>query len=146
MLRMWGTPPVPHSVQSRLCACRELRHFVLHFQIPHQVIAQKNQSVRKAMTDDPNLRLQRAAIATRDDLRSVIMPGLDRLAQRATHPETVALIQQLRNVTWKHADCLRLAMKNRTPAAKVRQKRAVENLPCWTRQVSVPALTNNSNE
>ena len=83
------------------------------------------------MSDDLNLRLQAAAIAARDDLRSVILPGLDQLARRATHPETRQLIQTLHDVAWKHADRLRIAMKDRAPANRARRTRAEENLPCW---------------
>ncbi len=81
------------------------------------------------MNGEESLRLTRAAIAARDDLRSVILPGLDRLAKRATQPETRALIETLHGAAWKHLDALRLAMKDRTPTTRQRA-----DLPCWSTQ------------
>ncbi len=81
------------------------------------------------MNGEESLRLTQAVIAVRDNLRSVILPGLAQLAERATQPETKALIEALRNAAWTHADRLRLAMKNRTPTTR---KRA--DLPCWSNQ------------
>ena len=85
------------------------------------------------MPDDSNLRLLAAAIAARDDLRSIILPSLDRLGQRATHPETKELIQKLHGLAWKHADQLRFAIKDRAINTQTRQAREAQHLPCWTR-------------
>lgn len=78
---------------------------------------------------EDNLRLLSAAIAARDGLRLVVLPGLDQLARRATQPETAALVEKLRYAAHMHADGLRLAIKDRK--ARV-QKDA--DLPCWSKQ------------
>jgi hypothetical protein len=79
------------------------------------------------MAADENLRLLSAAIAAREDLRSVILPGLEALEKVATRPETIKSIQQLRAIAWKHADALRFAMKARKP-----RRRGEIDLPCWS--------------
>jgi len=78
---------------------------------------------------EENLRLLSAAIAARDGLRSVVLPGLDQLAQRATHLETVTLIETLRGAALSHVDGLRAALKDR----EARPRNSAAHQPCWAR-------------
>ncbi len=57
------------------------------------------------MNDDDSLRLVQAAIAARNSLRAVILPGLNRLATCATHPETVELIAELKDASVSSVTC-----------------------------------------